>query len=64
MGYTNNNRIPQYTIDIERKRERLSRNQKTINIGESAQEAEYNIRASRGRSPKLIEIKVHKIILL
>ena len=45
MGYTNNNRIPQYTIDIERKRERLSRNPKTINIGESAQKAEYNRRA-------------------
>ena len=53
IGYANTKRIPQYTIDIERKRERLSRSPKTINIGESAKEAEYNIRTLRGRSPRI-----------
>ena len=51
MGYAN--RIPQFNIDIEKKREKLSRSPKTINIGESAQEAEYNIRTLRGRSPRI-----------
>ena len=51
MGYAN--RIPQFNIDMEKKREKLSRSPKTINIGESAQEAEYNIRTLRGRSPRI-----------
>ena len=53
MGYTNTSRIPQFSIDIEKRREKLSRSPKTINIGESAQEAEYNIRTLRGRSPRI-----------
>ena len=57
MGYantnTNANRIPQFNIDIDKRRERLSRSPKTINIGESAQEAEYNIKTLRGRSPHI-----------
>ena len=53
MGYTNTNRIPQFSIDMEKRREKLSRSPKTINIGESAQEAEYNIRTLRGRSPRI-----------
>ena len=53
MGYANLNRIPQFNIDIEKRREKLSRSPKTINIGESAQEAEYNIRTLRGRSPRV-----------
>ena len=60
MGYTNTNRVPQYTIDIKRKRERLSRSPKTINIGESAQEAEYNIRTLRRRSPGINKDKSPK----
>ena len=50
MGYTNTNRIPQYTIN-KRKRESLPRNPKTINIEESVQESEYNISTLRGRNP-------------
>ena len=53
MGNTNTSRIPQFSIDIEKRREKLSRSPKTINIGESAQEAEYNIRTLRGRSPRI-----------
>ena len=47
------NRIPpQYSMEIEQRKDR-SRSPKTINIGESPQEAEYNIRTlNRGRSPK------------
>ena len=53
MGYVRTNRIPQFSIDIEKRREKLSRSPKTINIGETAQEAEYNIRTLRGRSPRI-----------
>ncbi len=54
MGYTNtNNRIPQFSIDMDKRRERMSRSPKTINLGETAQEAEYNIRTIRERSPKV-----------
>ena len=53
MGYARGNRIPQFSIDIEKRREKLSRSPKTINIGETAQEAEYNIRTLRGRSPRI-----------
>ena len=51
FGYANT-KIPQFSIDMEKRREKLSRSPKTINIGESAQEAEYNIRTLRGRSPR------------
>ena len=53
MGYAQPNRIPQFSIDMEQRRERLSRSPKTINIGESAAEAEYNMRTLRGRSPRI-----------
>ena len=54
MGYARtNNRLPQFNIDMEKRREKLSRSPKTINIGETAQEAEYNIRTLRGRSPRI-----------
>ena len=38
--------------NFDNRRERLSRSPKTINIGESAQEAEYNIKTLKGMSPK------------
>ena len=53
MGYSNVNRIPQFNIDMDQRRERLSRSPKTINIGETAQEVEYNMRTLRGRSPRV-----------
>ena len=53
MGYANPGRIPQFNIDIDKRRERLSRSPKTINIGETAQEVEYNMRTLRGRSPRI-----------
>ena len=53
MGYTNTSRIAQYNIDIDKRRERLSRSPKTINIGETPQEVEYNMRTLRGRSPRI-----------
>jgi len=53
IGYSNMNRIPQFSIDMEQRRERLSRSPKTINIGESAAEVEYNMRTLRGRSPRI-----------
>ena len=53
MGYSNANRIPQFKIDMDQRRERLSRSPKTINIGETPQEVEYNMRTLRGRSPRV-----------
>ena len=55
MGYANakESRIPQFSIEINKRREKLSRSPKTINLGETAQEAEYNIKTVRGRSPHI-----------
>ena len=46
--------IPTLTMNLENKRERLSRSPKTINIGDTAQEIEYNIKTlNQGkRNPK------------
>ena len=48
-------RIPQFNLDMDRRRERLSRSPKTINIGETPAEVEYNMRTVQGRnrSPKV-----------
>ena len=49
INYSQIPRVQQTTVEIERK-ERFSRSPKTINIGESPQEVEYNIRTlNRGR---------------
>ena len=49
INYSQIPRIQQTTVEIERK-ERFSRSPKTINVGESPQEVEYNIRTlNRGR---------------
>ena len=48
----NYNPIPQMS-NYDNRRDRLSRSPKTINIGETAQEAEYNIKTLKGRSPKI-----------
>ena len=49
INYSQIPRVQQTTAEIERK-ERFSRSPKTINIGESPQEVEYNIRTlNRGR---------------
>ena len=53
LGYTNISRIPQFSIDMDKRREKLSRSPKTINIGETAKEVEYNMRTLRGRSPQI-----------
>ena len=56
IRFNNTNRIPQFNLDIDKRRERLSRSPKTINIGESAAEVEYNMRTVQGmmnRSPKM-----------
>ena len=56
IRFNNANRIPQFNLDIDKRRERLSRSPKTINIGESAAEVEYNMRSVQGimnRSPKI-----------
>ena len=51
----NYNPIPQLS-NYDNRRDRLSRSPKTINIGETAQEAEYNIKTlNKGRSPKIIQ---------
>ena len=51
----NYNQIPQLSI-YDNRRERLSRSPKTINIGETAKEAEYNIKTvNKGRSPKIVQ---------
>ena len=50
INYSQIPRIQQTTVEIERK-ERFSRSPKTINIGDTPQEVEYNIRTlNRGRS--------------
>ena len=41
-------------LNYDNRRERLSRSPKTINIGETAQEAEYNIKTLKGRNSKKI----------
>ena len=49
INYSQIPRVQQTTVEIERK-ERFSRSPKTINIGESPQDMEYNIRTlNRGR---------------
>ena len=49
INYSQIPRMQQTTVEVERK-ERFSRSPKTINIGESPQEVEYNIRTlNRGR---------------
>ena len=51
----NYNQIPQLSI-YDNRREKLSRSPKTINIGETAKEAEYNIKTvNKGRSPKIVQ---------
>ena len=54
IRFTNVGRIPQFNLDIDKRRERLSRSPKTINIGETPAEVEYNMRTVQGmnRSPK------------
>ncbi len=53
MNYSHIPRVQQATVEIERK-ERFSRSPKTINIGESPQEVEYNMRTlNRGRMPNM-----------
>ena len=53
INYSQIPRVQQATVEIERK-ERFSRSPKTINIGESPQEVEYNIRTlNRGRMPNM-----------
>ena len=55
MRITQMGRIPQFNLDIDKRRERLSRSPKTINIGETPAEVEYNMRTVQGlnRSPKI-----------
>ena len=49
INYSQIPRMQQTTVEVERK-ERFSRSPKTINVGESPQEVEYNIRTlNRGR---------------
>ena len=54
----NYNQIPGVSSNYDNRREKLSRSPKTINIGETAQEAEYNIKTlNRGRSPRISQEK-------
>ena len=55
IRFTNAGRVPQFNLDIDKRRERLSRSPKTINIGETPAEVEYNMRTVQGmnRSPKM-----------
>ena len=52
-SHYNYNPIPPMS-NYDNRRERLSRSPKTINIGETAQEAEYNIKTLKGLSSKNI----------
>ena len=52
-SHYNYNPIPPIS-NYDNRRERLSRSPKTINIGETAQEAEYNIKTLKGMSSKNI----------
>ena len=54
IRFNNTKIIPQFNLDIDKRRELLS--PKKINIGESSEELEYNIRTSQdmmNRSPKM-----------
>ena len=50
IRFVNAGRIPQFNLDIDKRRERLSRSPKTINIGETPAEVEYNMRSVQGRN--------------
>ena len=53
IGYPKIGQIPQFNIELDKRRERMSRSPKTINIGETAKEVEYNMKTLRGRSPQV-----------
>ena len=55
IRFPNAGRIPQFNLDLDKRRERLSRSPKTINIGETPAEVEYNMRTVQGlnRSPQM-----------
>ena len=55
IRFPNAQRFPQFNLDLDKRRERLSRSPKTINIGETPAEVEYNMRTVQGlnRSPKV-----------
>ena len=55
VNYSHYNPIP--IPNYDNRRDRLSRSPKTINLGETAQEAEYNLKTLKGRSPKIIKEK-------
>ena len=56
INYSHYNPVPQLP-NFDNRRDRLSRSPKTINLGETAQEAEYNLKSLKGRSPKIIKEK-------
>ena len=58
LNNSNYNQIPNISPIYDNRREKLNRSPKTINIGETAQEAENNIKKlGRGRSPKVLQEK-------
>ena len=44
IRFANQGRVPNFNLDMDRRRERLSRSPKTINIGETPAEVEYNMK--------------------
>jgi hypothetical protein len=50
IRFANQGRIPHFNLDMDRRRERLSRSPKTINIGETPAEVEYNMKTIQGRN--------------
>ena len=50
IRFANKGRIPHFNLDLDRRRERLSRSPKTINIGETPAEVEYNMKTIQGRN--------------
>ena len=50
IRFANQGRIPHFNLDLDRRRERLSRSPKTINIGETPAEVEYNMKTIQGRN--------------
>ena len=58
----NYNQMQNISSIYDSRREKLRRSPKTINIGETAQEAENNIKAlNRGRSPKILQEKDNQV---
>ena len=56
LKYNYNQQVP----NLDTRRERIGRSPKTINIGESAQEAEYNIKSIKNINNKMRSPRIHE----